>query len=138
MVNIDYLKSLLPKFIQYFFVGLFAALVNWGVFYILDAKLKMFYLIAATVSWTVGLAVNFILSCIVFKSKEGRKRGTEFVMVVICAIIGFGIDLGVTVFCVAVLGFPNMVSKITGTGAAFMFNYASRQFFVFSHIHMGR
>ena len=134
MLNTLYLKKLLPKFIQYFFVGLFCAFVNWGVFYFLDAKLKIYYLLAATLSWTVGALVNFVLSCVVFKSKENRTRVTEFVMVIICALIGLGIDLGATAFCVAVLGFPDMVSKIAGTGVAFVFNYASRQFFVFSHI----
>jgi len=133
MLNVDFLKELWPKFIQYFFVGLFCAFVNWGVFYSLNAKLKIFYLYAATLSWLVGLLVNFLLSCAVFKSKEGRKRTTEFAMIVPCAVIGLGIDLGATAFCVAVLGFPNMVSKVAGTGVAFIFNYASRQFFVFSH-----
>lgn len=133
MVNMDFLKSLLPKFIQYFFVGLFCALVNWSVFYVLDAKLKMYYLFAAALSWSVGALVNFILSCVVFKSKENRTRVTEFVMVIICALIGLAIDLAATAFCVAVLGLPDMISKIAGTGVAFIFNYASRQFYIFSH-----
>jgi len=132
-VNKDFLKMLLPKFVQYFFVGLFCALVNWSVFYLLDAKLRVYYLFAATLSWTVGALVNFVLSCVVFKSKKNRKRVTEFVMVIICALIGLAIDLAATAFCVRILGFPNMVSKIAGTGVAFVFNYASRQFYIFSH-----
>jgi putative flippase GtrA len=135
MLSTVNLKKLLPTFIQYFFVGLFCALVNWAVFYFLDAKLGMYYLLAATLSWTVGALANFCLSCIVFKSKENRKRHTEFVMVIICSLIGLGIDLGTTAFCVKVLGLPNMVSKVAGTGVAFVFNYASRQFYIFSHIH---
>ncbi|GBU22262.1 hypothetical protein R80B4_02168 [Fibrobacteres bacterium R8-0-B4] len=133
LINMDILKRLLPKFVQYFFVGLFCAIVNWSVFYFLDAKLKMYYLLAATLSWTVGALVNFVLSCVIFKSKENRTRVTEFVMVIICALIGLGIDLGATAFCVAVLGLPDMISKIAGTGVAFVFNYASRQFYIFSH-----
>jgi putative flippase GtrA len=126
-------KRLLPKFVRYFFVGLFCAFVNWGVFYAVNYKMGVFYLYAAALSWAVGTLVNFILSCVVFKSKENRGRAVEFAMVVIAATIGLAIDLSVTSYCVRVLVFSNMISKVIGTGAAFMFNYASRQFFIFSH-----
>jgi putative flippase GtrA len=132
-INADTVKLLLPQFIRYFFVGLFCAIVAWAVFYLLNAKLGVFYLLAGTLSWVAGAMVNFALSCVIFKSKEGRRRITEFVMVIIAAVIGLLIDMGTMVFCVRILGFPNMISKIAGTGVAFIFNYASRQFFIFSH-----
>jgi len=130
-VNRDILKSLLPKFIQYFFAGLFCAFVNWSVFYFL--KSEMYYLFAATLSFFVGATVNFILCKIIFKSKEGRKRTTEYIMVVFAGAIGLSIDLATTAFCVEILGFPEMISKIAGTGVAFIFNYTSKQFYIFSH-----
>ncbi|GBU25791.1 hypothetical protein R83H12_02449 [Fibrobacteria bacterium R8-3-H12] len=132
-VNRELLKPLLSKFIQYFFAGLFCAFVNWGVFYFLNYKLEMFYLLAAVLSFLVGATVNFLLCKIIFKSKEGRKKRTEYIMVVLVGAIGLAIDLGTTAFCVEILGFPNMISKIAGTGVAFVFNYASKQFYIFSH-----
>ena len=132
-VNRDFLKSLAPMFIQYFFAGLFCAFVNWSVFYFLNYKLEMFYLLAAVLSFLVGATVNFLLCKIIFKSKEGRKKRTEFVMVILVGAIGLAIDLGTTAFCVEILGFPNMISKIAGTGVAFVFNYTSKQFYIFSH-----
>ena len=132
-VNRDFLKSLLSKFIQYFFAGLFCAFVNWGVFYFLYDKLEIFYLLAATLSFLTGAIVNFLLCKIIFKSKEGRKKTTEFIMVLLAGAMGLGIDLATTAFCVEILGFHKMASKIAGTGVAFIFNYASKQFYVFSH-----
>jgi len=132
-VNRDFLKSLAPMFIQYFFAGLFCAFVNWGVFYFFNYKLEMYYLLAALLSFFIGSIVNFILCKIIFKSKEGRKKRTEFVMVILVGAIGLAIDLGATAFCVEILGFPNMLSKIAGTGVAFIFNYTSKQFYIFSH-----
>jgi len=132
-VNRDILKSLLPKFIQYFFAGLFCAFVNWGVFYFLNYKLEMFYLFAAVLSFLAGATVNFLLCKIIFKSKEGRKKRTEFIMVIFVGAIGLGIDLATTALCIEIFGFPNIISKIAGTGVAFMFNYASKQFYIFSH-----
>jgi len=132
-VNRDILKPLLSKFIQYFFAGLFCAFVNWGVFYFLDYKVGMHYLLAGTLSFFVGATVNFLLCKIIFKSKEGRKKRTEYIMVILAGAIGLGIDLGTTAFCVEILRFPPMLSKIAGTGVAFIFNYASKQFYIFSH-----
>jgi putative flippase GtrA len=132
-VNREILKGLLPKFIQYFFAGLFCAFVNWGVFYFLDSKLQMFYLFAATLSFLVGATVNFLLCKIIFKSKAGRKKVTEYAMVVLVGAIGLAIDLAATALCVEILSFHKMVSKIAGTGVAFIFNYASKQFYIFSH-----
>jgi len=132
-INRVLLKSLLLKFIQYFFAGLLCAFVNWGVFYFLYDKLEIFYLLAATLSFLVGATVNFLLCKIIFKSKEGRKKRTEYVMVILIGVIGLGIDLAATAFCVEILGFHKMVSKIVGTGVAFIFNYASKQFYIFSH-----
>jgi len=131
-VNKDLLKSLAPMFIQYFFAGLFCAFVNWGIFYFLYDKQGMFYLLAATLSFLIGATVNFLLCKIIFKSKEGRKKRTEYIMVIITGAMGLGIDLAATAFCVEILGLRKMVSKIAGTGVAFIFNYASKQFYVFS------
>ena len=132
-VNKDFLKSLAPMFIQYFFAGLFCAFVNWGVFYFLNYKLGMYYLLAALFSFFISATVNFVLCKIIFKSKEGRKKRTEFVMIILVGAIGLAIDLGTTAFCVEILGLPNMISKIVGTGVAFIFNYTSKQFYIFSH-----
>jgi putative flippase GtrA len=132
-VNRDILRLLLTKFIQYFFVGLFCAFVNWGVFYFLNYKLEMFYLFAAVLSFLVGATVNFLLCKIIFKSKEGRKKITEFAMVILAGAFGLAIDLAVTALCVEIFKFPNIISKIIGTGVAFIFNYTSKQFYIFSH-----
>jgi len=130
-VNRDVLKSLWSKFIQYFFAGLFCAFVNWGVFYYL--KSEMYYLFASVISFLVGATVNFILCKIIFKSKEGRNKRTEYIMVILAGAIGLSIESAVTYFGVEILGFPDMISKISGTGVAFVFNYASKQFYIFSH-----
>ena len=132
-VNKDFIKSLAPMFIKYFFAGLFCAFVNWGVFYFFNYKLEIYYLLAAMLSFFVSATVNFVLCKIIFKSKEGRKKRTEFVMVILVGAIGLAIDLGATAFCVEILNFPNIISKIAGTGVAFIFNYTSKQFYIFSH-----
>jgi len=133
-VNRVVLEPLISKFIQYFFAGLFCALVNWGVFYYLVYQLDIYYLYAVVISFFAGATVNFILCKIIFKSKEGRKKRTEFTMVILVGAIGLSIESATTSFCIEILGFSSkMIAKIAGTGVAFIFNYTSKQFYIFSH-----
>jgi len=81
----------------------------------------------------ISATVNFFLCKIIFKSKEGRKRITEYVMVILAGAIGLAIDLGVMTLFIEIFGVPNMFAKIAGTGVAFIFNYTSKQFYIFSH-----
>jgi putative flippase GtrA len=129
----DTIKALLPKFIQYFFVGLFCAFVNWGVFRFFNYELQIHYLPSAVIAFFVAATVNFFLCKIIFKSKEGRKKITEYVMVLIVGAIGLSIDLAVMSLLIEIFEFPNMLAKVAGTGVAFIFNYASKQFYIFSH-----
>ena len=129
----EIIKKLLPKFIQYFFVGLFCALVNWGIFYLSNYELQIPYLLAAVIAFLVAATVNFFLCKIIFKSKKGRKRITEYIMVVLVGAIGLSIDLAVMALFIEIFKSPNMFAKIAGTGVAFIFNYASKQFYIFSH-----
>jgi putative flippase GtrA len=127
------IKALLPKVIHSLFGGLFCAFVNWSVFYISNYKLQIPYLPAAVIAFFVAATVNFFLCKIIFKSKEGRKKITEYVMVVIVGAIGLAIDLAVMALFIEIFSFPNMLAKVAGTGVAFIFNYLSKQFYIFSH-----
>jgi putative flippase GtrA len=129
----DTIKALLPKFIQYFFVGLFCAFVNWGVFYLFNYRIQIPYLPAAVAAFFVAATINFFLCKIIFKSKKGRKKITEYVMVVLVGAIGLSIDLIVMALFIEIFKLPNMLAKVAGTGVAFIFNYTSKQFYIFSH-----
>lgn len=132
---IELIKKLITtyykSFILYFFVGGFCALIDWSGFYAMHYKLLWHYLLAGFIAFIVASTVNFFLCKLMFKSR-GFKSHTEYILVILASTIALCIDLGSMYIFIRFVGLPAMVSKILGTGVAFIFNYLARQFFIFS------
>jgi len=133
LVKCDFSKfrHLLPRFIKYFFAGLFCAFIDWGVFYLFVYKFSILYLPAAALAFLLSGTVNYFLCKLIFISK-GRRRIIEYVMLLVASSIALSIDLGTMYFLVEFFALHQMLSKILGTGVAFLFNYSFRQFIIFS------
>jgi putative flippase GtrA len=125
------LKPLFPRLVKYFFVGLFCALIDWGIFYLLVYKLNFSYLLAGTLAFLISGTINYFLCRLVFISK-GRKKIIEYIMLLIASSIALSIDLGTMYLLIEFFTISQILSKIIGTGMAFMFNYCFRQFIIFS------
>jgi putative flippase GtrA len=72
----------------------------------------------------------YLSSKLIFRS-SGRSTGEEFMLVYLVSGFGLLINFMVTSVGIEVLGMGLMIAKICGTGSAFVWNYAARQFFVF-------
>jgi len=129
--NFSKFRPLFQRFIKYFFVGIFCALIDLGIFYLLVYKLSILYLPAATLSFLFTATVNYFLCKLIFISK-GRKKIMEYVMLLVASSIALSIDLGTMYLLIEFFAQPKMLSKISGTGVAFIFNYSFRQFVIFS------
>jgi putative flippase GtrA len=129
------LLSLIQKyrrqFIKYVLAGFSCALINWTLFYILNFHIHIHYLAAASFAFILSTTINYFLSKLVFESR-GRSKAIEYIFVLAASSIALLIDLSAMYILVEFLSLPKMPSKILGTGTAFFFNYASRQFFIFS------
>jgi putative flippase GtrA len=126
-----FIKTYYGLFFKYSLAGLFCALINWSLFYIINYILHIYYLIAASFAFIASTTINYFLCRLVFQSR-GRKKSLEYLFVFAASGIAISIDLTVMYFLVEFAGIPRMFAKTAGTGAAFLFNYISRQFFIFS------
>ena len=127
----DFIKAYYVYFLKYSLAGFFCALVNWSLFYLFNYRLHIYYMIAAVFAFILSTTINYFLSRLVFRSR-GRKKSLEYLFVFAASGIAISIDLTVMYFLVEFGGIPRMFAKIAGTGSAFLFNYISRQFFIFS------
>jgi len=131
MIFLLKLKPLFPRFVKYFFVGLFCAFIDWIAFYLLVYTFNLLYLPATALAFLLAATVNYFLCRLVFVSKNRRKI-TEYIMLLTASSIALSIDLGTMYLLVDFFAMPKMFSKIAGTGVAFIFNYSFRQFIIFS------
>jgi putative flippase GtrA len=122
---------LVTSLFRYGVVGGVAALTEWAVYALFLYTLGFNYLVAALVAFVVATAVNYVLS-LRFVFRGGRhRRLKEATLVYVVSTIGLGINLSVLYICVAQLGMHEMISKIIGTGFAFLWNFSARHVWVF-------
>lgn len=115
----------------YLWIGGLSALINWAVFYVFSTFLYWHYALAAVAAFTGATAVNYFLSEKVgFLSRE-RSRFRQVLGVYLVSTLGLGVDLLVLAMLHEFMDVDVMASKIAGTAAAFIVNFAGRQFVVF-------
>lgn len=115
------MRELLAKLGRYGLTGGAAAVVDAGGFALLmTASLPV--ALAGTLSFSVAALVNYWLSSR-FVFGQGRTAG-GFALFFAVAILGLGVNVGVTVAAVEVLGLPPILGKILGIGTAFLVNFA--------------
>ena len=116
---------------KYFVIGGVSALVEWSVFWLLLRPAAVNYLAAAVVAFLVATFVNYLLcvrTIFVSKTKSGWK---DAAMVYVASLLGLVINVSTLAVLVSQFGIDPMPAKIVGTGSAFLFNFAARQFFIF-------
>jgi putative flippase GtrA len=143
MTRLD-IKKMIPEFLRYAVVGGISALVDiavlWAVTnFVFDGKNTGIPLACSVAAgFIVGLAVNYLLSClVVFISKEQKKDGRNvkaFVIYVVIGLIGLGLTellmhLGMLV--VPTEGLWYLILNVFVKGVVLVWNYLGRKIFVY-------
>ena len=126
-------KAFFFQFISYFFVGGFAAIVEWVTFWVTNTPLGQNIYISTGTAFFFATLANWILGRkITFKdvAKEKKPFG-DAVAVFFVSGIALGINLSLMALFVDVLGMNPLFSKIIATGVAFLWNFSSRKFIIY-------
>ena len=139
MIN-DFIKKLTTdrsnnvfiQFIRYGFVSVVALAVDFGGMVLLVELLSMHYLIAATISFTAGLVVNYLLSrAWVFAERKYDSNVKEFLLFAGIGVIGLALNNVILWLAVDKIGIFYMYSKIIATILVFFWNFGLRKMLVF-------
>jgi len=123
------MRDILAKFGTYFLTGGFAAIIDVSGFALLHLA-GLDTAPAATVSFIVAAVCNYQLSArFVFKQMPTGRGFVVFLL--IAALIGLTLNVGLTVASAKVLGMPPVIAKIIGIGAAFSINFLLNLLVVF-------
>lgn len=118
----------------YLVIGGSAALAEWLVFALLIYELPQTpYWLATFPAFLVATYLNYLLSDRLGFASRGRERRQVIILVYLASAVAFGINLTMTIVAVEWFALPLMPAKVGGTGIAFIFNYAARQFYIFHH-----
>lgn len=120
---------------RYLFAGAAGFITDFTILFILTHFLDIFYLISATVSFTVGVFITYLISIYwVFQQKSHRKRTSEFILFVLIGIVGLILTLGLLWLFTEKLHIYYLISKIIATIIVYIWNFFARKKLLFSEI----
>ncbi len=136
----DYTDNEYIKILLYLFVGGTAALVEWGLFYILITYVLNGIGLSLTAVTMLGTCMAFCLSTLyhyflgnilVFNSGSKYKRGKELSLVFLVSIMGLAFNLLFMYIFVSLMGWNPMASKVLTSCIVVVWNYLSRKKWIF-------
>lgn len=117
---------------RYCFVGGFAFIVDAGGLYVLTEFAGLYYLLSASISFILGLIVNYLLSTAwIFKKSKLANRWTEFVIYSAIGVVGLGLNALFLWIFTDCLQIYYMLSKIITAALVMLWNFFARKIILF-------
>lgn len=125
-------QSVPLSFYTYFVVGGIAAIVDIGGFMLLTGLFRIAWFWAAVASFLAAVAVNYFLSIrFVFASGVRFSRNAEMALVLLVSAIGLVLNEVALWVLIERTGAGRLLAKLIATAVVFLWNYGSRQSFIF-------
>lgn len=126
------IKNLIIQLIKFGFVGIISTVVDFAVLIILKEIFNINVILAAGISFSVSVCVNYILSMkYVFKGKDIEKW-KEFIIFVVLSIIGLGVN-ELVMWLGESINIYYILTKILATAVVMIYNFVSRKIFLEKH-----
>lgn len=131
-------ESSFIQLFRYGFVGGLAFLVDYGTLVLLTEFAGMHYLLAATISFILGLITNYLLSITwVFNQHKLNNRWVEFLLFAFIGVVGLGLNDAIMFLCTERCGIHYTLSKIIATAIVFFWNFLARKLILFKQRQRG-
>ncbi|MGN0375443.1 MAG: GtrA family protein [Butyrivibrio sp.] len=118
------------QFFRYVFVGGISFVADSGSLFILE-HIGLYYLVAASIAFIIGLVCNFFLSkLLVFHESKTDKR-VEFLVYGLIGLIGLGITEACMYLLTDIAGMYFMLSKILVAVLVLIWNFAARKLILY-------
>lgn len=125
------MNKLIEQMIKFGFVGFLCFFIDWGIMVFLTEVFGINPLISSTISFTVSVTVNYILSVtFVFETDKNANKGSQFVIFVLLSIVGLGVNELCMWLGTDLLGIHYMITKVGATAVVMVYNFITRKIFI--------
>lgn len=125
------MNKLFGQIMKFGVVGGAAFLIDYGLLYVLTEFLHLHYLVSGTISFSVSVIFNYILSILwVFDTDKNGDKKKEFAVFIVLSVIGLGINQLILWIMVDGMGIYYMLSKIVSTAVVMVYNFITRKLFL--------
>ena len=125
------MKKLILQMVKFGAVGFLCFLIDYGIMLLLTELAGVNYLISCSISFSVSVIVNYLLSMhFVFSAKANMKKRTQFVIFVILSVIDLGLNQLFMWLFVDLVHIPYQIAKLAVTAIVMLFNFVTRKVFL--------
>lgn len=119
------------RFVKFGIVGVINTLVNWIIFFILNA-LGMYYILANIIAYILGTVNSYLWNTLwVFKYKDKASTETT-IKFIILNLIGLGLNTGILYVLVDLCNLNKFIGLVITTAIVMIINYIVNKLWVFS------
>ncbi|HYH03851.1 MAG TPA: GtrA family protein, partial [Bacillota bacterium] len=106
--------------------------VDFGLLYLLTEFVKLPVLVAATLSFTCGLATNYWF-CItwVFDKRNIQNRWVELLLFSLIGIVGLGLNILFIWLFTNLVQLHYLIAKVIATFFVYLWNFTAKKFWLF-------
>jgi putative flippase GtrA len=123
--------NLVGELLRYGMVSIAALAVDFCCLLLLAQSVH--YLLAASISFTLGGVVAYLLSVkFVFEQRRVSRASTELGAFIALGLVGLAVNAAIIAMAVDSLGLSLAFSKIMAAGATFTCNFALRKWLLFT------
>jgi putative flippase GtrA len=124
-------RNIFITFLSYTLFGGIATIFDWGTFYFSIHLLKWHYLVAVSLSFCVGTAVNFSANKIITFNNYYKNIPFQLIVYLGGALSALGLTLLLMLFFVECSHFSPMNARIISTGIMLFYNFAYHKIITF-------
>lgn len=119
------------QFIRYGMVAAVALAFDFGTYALLVRVADIHPVIAATIGFTLGLFVNYLLSILWVFNQRARSKRVEMVAFLVIGLIGLGLT-DILIWLMAIeWHVDELIAKLIATGIVFFWNFGARKVLLF-------
>ena len=124
-------RFFLKQIIRFAFVGGSAFVIDYGILYVLNQLLGVNHLVASTISFSVSVIYNYILSTVwVFDVNEEQTKTEQLVVFMVLSVIGLAINNLIIWIFVDNCGMYIMWAKVIATAVVMVYNFITRKIYL--------
>ena len=114
---------------KYLVVGGTCTIVDMGLLYVLTEYAGIYYVLAAALSFTTGVTLNyFMCTGWIFEESKIKNKGVEILLYFVISIIGLLINVAGIWLLTNFLALHFMLSKFLATVLTLIWNFCSRKY----------
>lgn len=117
------------QLIRYGMVVAVAFPIDFGLLYVFTAKLHLYYVLSATLAFTISMVANYLMSITwVFQSRGSEARTREITMFAVVGFVGLGLTDVLIWLLTSQFKIYYLISKLIAITVVFFWSFGARRY----------